>query len=443
MDPASIIMAQNQEDQDLWASALKGLGTGIQKGRMRDQLEADQLAKRRRQLMENGIDPDSDDGQMLLAQHDYENMPQWQRVLLRAKNPMEAREKEIAAKLAAIDTSDKFMQERGTVPAEDYTGHKNRVMAERQRLEDIKARMKDISLERWEAADEMRVQQIGGTQVDQATINEKVQRPEREAKQLLEQQKDKYTAELNSYMQLVAKSDKISDQIKEANDMKNVNPTLAENTINTLLKQKEGIDKQLAQTKDAILKNPLYQGTTLVNPADTSVWTKATPPQDITFEQTPSTISSDFIEGKFSGKNKYQINAISKNAAWKEFRKANPNIEYTQEEFEKAFESAKQEALEIAERGSKMSMQDKRDYNEKLELAAKNLANQAELQAMQQKSKTNQEFVNNLGEGFLKNLATQQGLAGADWKALGNAIFESLNKQPKKAGIETGDWGDY
>jgi len=272
-----------------------------------------------------------------------------------------------------------------------------------------------------------------------ARVQESLNRRERverdRATQAMQQQQAKYAEEVNARMQLLQKSNEIANSIKDlaTGEIMNQNPEFAKKKINDLILQKNGIDAQLKQATEAVRNNPIYQGTTLVEPVDVSRWKTedATSAQGITNSETPSARVNNFLLKEFKGLGRQQINAKISGDSWNKFISENPTIEMSKKDFESAFDNAKKEHLGIRKGRQEIELEDKKYNNEKLKLAAENLNNRYDLAAIEQKAKTQDQFVNNLGEGVLRNLAVQNGLQGSDWKAFGNAIFNHFRSKRK------------
>lgn len=96
MDPASVLLQQRGADQArneaMWQDTIKGLRQISDKTRDRSQREADYYAANLKKIRDMGIDPDSDEGRLMLEQLDDDrvaaekeadrvNMPKWMQTI--------------------------------------------------------------------------------------------------------------------------------------------------------------------------------------------------------------------------------------------------------------------------------------------------------------------------------------------------------------------------
>jgi len=254
------------------------------------------------------------------------------------------------------------------------------------------------------------------------------------AGQVQQQQQAKYAEEVNSRNMLLAKSNDIASSIKDlaTGEIMNQNPEYAKKKVNDLISQKAGIDTQLAKSTEAIKGNPMYQGTTLVEPVDDSKWQTTDNAQEVTPFNTPASLTNKFLLQEFDGLTEQQANLKKAGYSWNKFLEKYPNTEMTEDKFNIAFDNKKKEHLGIADGARAIEIKQKEAANKRLNLAIEKITSEYDLEQLESKSKTQNDFVKNAGEGLLKDLAIQSGLEKSEWKTLANGIFDYLKKARKR-----------
>ena len=295
-----------------------------------------------------------------------------------------------------------------------------------------------------------------GNARERASLDSLSQSERELASQVHQQQQAKYNADSNARMQLLQKSNEISENLQKLRGEYGFDENSPKDKVRlqNYQNQKEQITKQLEAATQAVMNNPLYQGETLVAPiSDSYSNTASQEPSNNATEQ--AQLLDNFIHEKLKDLDVNGLIKLNEEAIRDEFKNKYPNTGFNADDISKRILSKrdryKQERIALDEeeiRRLKLSEDrrqaelSKKDYdNKKIQLAIESYAKNAELQAIAAKSQSSNEFIQNLPEG-LKVFAKQDGLDNANLKAVFNLI-KGLNDPPATTPPKKAKEGKY
>jgi hypothetical protein len=272
----------------------------------------------------------------------------------------------------------------------------------------------------------MQSAESGMAQREQGTLN----RVEQMAQQ-------KYAAEINARNQLVAHANKLDDDISKMGYSYDYlsEPEKYQDSLDDLTSQRAVINEQLKSATKAVTGSPMYQGETLVDPVGSQR----------SYDSSQRKSMSAELEKRLMEKLKpYSWEDLIGVNSTDTLNEMAGDIDLTNADKNSVFKKVKDELiashsglasyrmeqikLEEAYNGRKLS---KAEYaNKMVALAIERYKNDAELDAIAQKSKTQAEFVKNLeGAPILQDIAKMSKLESAEIKAFINGIWDKKRKE--------------